>query len=127
MKKFLIVLAILISYLFAKDWLDDRPFKFERYKDDKQFDAALIKQFPLGSDMKEMIKLFEQSGAECADRSHEEDKPKEYQKYDIYYWCKYNSDWLSFDPLGVYEIWFLGDKNYKLMHISGSTYPAFVI
>ncbi|WP_339051944.1 hypothetical protein [Candidatus Lariskella endosymbiont of Epinotia ramella] len=126
MKKFLIVIAVFFSYLYAKELLDTRPIQFERYKDSDQFDADLQKKFPLGSDMREMMKLFEQSGARCKDRSNEEDMTRDMKKYDVIYWCKYSSDWISFDPLGGYKIWFMGDKNYKLLSITGFKTPKLV-
>ncbi|WP_339041720.1 hypothetical protein [Candidatus Lariskella endosymbiont of Hedychridium roseum] len=126
MKKFLIVIAVFFSYLYAKELLDTRPIQFERYKDSDQFEADLQKKFPLGSDMREMMKLFEQSGAKCEDISGEEGLPSDMKEYDIIYWCKYNSDLLSFDPLGVYQIWFMGDKNYKLLYIGGVKTTALV-
>ncbi|MHC0449215.1 MAG: hypothetical protein ACRY3E_03865 [Candidatus Lariskella arthropodorum] len=119
MKKFLIVIAVFFSYLYAKELLDTRPIQFERYKDGKEFDADLQKKFPLGSDMREMMKLFEQSGAKCEDRSGEEQLKKEVEKYGLVYWCEYDNDWLSFDPLGGYIIWIMGDKNYKLLYVGG--------
>ncbi|WP_339051945.1 hypothetical protein [Candidatus Lariskella endosymbiont of Epinotia ramella] len=114
------------SYLYAKELLDTRPIQFERYKDSDQFDADLQKKFPLGSDMREMMNLFEQSGARCKDVSHVSIWKKEVEKYGLVYWCKYNSDLLSFDPLGVYQIWFMGDKNYKLLYIDGVKTTALV-
>ncbi|WP_339051776.1 hypothetical protein [Candidatus Lariskella endosymbiont of Epinotia ramella] len=126
MKKFLIFIAVFFLYLYAKELLDTRPIQFERYKDSDQFDADLQKKFPLGSDMREMMKLFEQSGAKCEDRSGEEQLQKEVEKYGLVYWCKYNSDLLSFDPLGVYQIWFMGDQNYKLLYIGGVKTTALV-
>ncbi|WP_339051773.1 hypothetical protein [Candidatus Lariskella endosymbiont of Epinotia ramella] len=120
MKKFLIAIAVFFLYLYAKELLDTRPIQFERYKDSDQFDADLQKKFPLGSDMREMMKLFEQSGAKCDDISGEEGLPSDMKEYDIIYWCKYNSDWISFDPLGVYIISVMGDKNYKLLHVGGA-------
>ncbi|MHC0448816.1 MAG: hypothetical protein ACRY3E_01810 [Candidatus Lariskella arthropodorum] len=113
-------------YLYAKELLDTRPIQFERYKDGKEFKADLQKKFPLGSDMREMMKLFEQSGAKCKDRSGEEDMPNSMKKYDIIYRCKYSSDWISFDPLGGYAIWFMGDKNYKLLYVGGAKTPKLV-
>ncbi|AIL66137.1 hypothetical protein NOVO_09115 (plasmid) [Rickettsiales bacterium Ac37b] len=131
MKRFLIVIAtlisILIAYIFIKDWLDNRPLKFESYKNREEFNTVLKTQFPLGSDIREMMKLFEQSGARCKDRSGEEDMSHDMKKYDIIYWCEYESGWLSLPPFQVYEIWFMGDKNHKLIEIFGSTYTGFVI
>ncbi|WP_339041157.1 hypothetical protein [Candidatus Lariskella endosymbiont of Hedychridium roseum] len=126
MKKFLIVIAVFFLYLYAKEWLDTRPIQFERYKDSDQFDADLQKKFPLGSDMREMMKLFEQSGAKCEDRSGEEQLKEEVEKYGLVYWCKYSSDWLSFDPLGGYIMWVMGDKHYKLLHVGGTKTPKLV-
>ncbi|WP_339051946.1 hypothetical protein [Candidatus Lariskella endosymbiont of Epinotia ramella] len=126
MKKFLIVIAVFFLYLYAKELLDTRPIQFERYKDSDQFDADLQKKFPLGSDMREMMKLFEQSGAKCEDISGEEGLPSDMKEYDIIYWCKYSSDWISFDPLGVYIISVMGDKNYKLLHVGGAKTPKLV-
>ncbi|WP_339051775.1 hypothetical protein [Candidatus Lariskella endosymbiont of Epinotia ramella] len=126
MKKFLIFIAVFFLYLYAKELLDTRPIQFERYKDSDQFDADLQKKFPLGSDMREMMKLFEQSGAKCEDRSGEEQLKEEVEKYGLVYWCKYSSDWLSFDPLGGYIIWIMGDKNYKLLYIGGAKTPKLV-
>ncbi|MHC0448817.1 MAG: hypothetical protein ACRY3E_01815 [Candidatus Lariskella arthropodorum] len=126
MKKFLIAIAVFFLYLYAKELLDTRPIQFERYKDSDQFDADLQKKFPLGSDMREMMKLFEQSGAKCKDRSGEEQLKEEVEKYGLVYWCEYDSDWLSFDPLGGYIIWIMGDKNYKLLSIGGAKTPKLV-
>ncbi|WP_339051947.1 hypothetical protein [Candidatus Lariskella endosymbiont of Epinotia ramella] len=126
MKKFLMAIAVFFLYLYAKELIDTRPIQFERYKDGKEFKADLQKKFPLGSDMREMMKLFEQSGAKCEDRSGEEQLKEEVEKYGLVYWCKYSSDWLSFDPLGGYIIWIMGDKNYKLLYVGGAKTPKLV-
>ncbi|AIL64840.1 hypothetical protein NOVO_02225 [Rickettsiales bacterium Ac37b] len=127
MKKILIIIAILFSYLIAKELLDNRPFKFEKYKNNKQLDTALSKQFPAGSDIKEIISILEYSGARCKDRSQEDDLQKEVEKYGLVYWCKYESGFLTLHMLESYIIWIMGNKNYKLMYIGGERIKGIVI
>ncbi|AIL64839.1 hypothetical protein NOVO_02220 [Rickettsiales bacterium Ac37b] len=127
MKKILIIIIILFSYLIAKELLDNRPFKFEKYKNNKQLDAALAKQFPVGSDIREAITVLEKSGAKCEERSKSTFITNEYDKYDLIYWCEYESGWFSLHLLEFYTMWLMGDKNYKLMHIGGEVTKGIVI
>ncbi|AIL64473.1 hypothetical protein NOVO_00310 [Rickettsiales bacterium Ac37b] len=127
MKKFLIVLAILISYLIAKELFDNRPFKFEKYKTYEELNTALKKEFPLDSDMREVIKVLEESGAKCEDRSQHESLPNDLKKYDVLYRCEYDSGVFTLHMLESYTIWVKGNKAYKLTNISGIRIKGIVI
>ncbi|AIL64841.1 hypothetical protein NOVO_02230 [Rickettsiales bacterium Ac37b] len=127
MKKILIIIVILFSYLITKELLDNRPFKFEKYKNNKQLDTALAKQFPVGSDIREAITMLEKSGAKCEDRSHDEDMPNELKKYKKVYRCKYGSGWLTLHMLESYTIWLMGDENYKVIHNDSERVKGIII
>ncbi|AIL64471.1 hypothetical protein NOVO_00300 [Rickettsiales bacterium Ac37b] len=127
LKKFLIIIALLFSYLIAKELFDNRPFKFEKYKTYEELNTALKKEFPLDSDMREVIKVLEESGAKCEDRSQEKIMKEELKKYGLIYYCKYGSRMLTLHLLESYTIWVKGNKDYQLLRISGFRTKGIVI
>lgn len=107
------ILGIIALSLFLKDLFDNRPFKFERYKDSKQLEIALKNKFPAGTNMDDVKLILEESGAKCRDVSKLETLPNDFKQYDGVYWCKYYAELFSINPLANYTVVFYSNDKQK--------------
>lgn len=128
-KKRWIVLGIIglaITWIFLEDLFDNRPFKFENYKDSKQLEIALKNKFPAGTNMNDVKLILEESGAKCEDVSKDKNLPNVFKKYDRLYWCEYSTGWFSTYPLTSYTVVLYSNDKQKFEHLWTEVIRGFV-
>lgn len=119
---FIGIVGILIGKIIFQGWFDYRPFKFEKYKTSKQFEAALKLKFHVGSDVDQVISLFKKSGAKCYElKSYEEREDCEILAY-----CEYQASLFSLRSLEGYEAKMYVDKNRKLIELIAWKVPSII-
>lgn len=115
---FIILLIIFILFVLIREILDDRPIKFEYYKNNGAFEHAMQERFPVGSDVDEAIAILVKSDIEGIGIHHIVNKADQ-QRWNIkegtVYFCYYYARIVSFSPLAKYAIEFVADKERKIL------------
>jgi hypothetical protein len=114
--RFCKLLLCIISCLFTvcfttalwREWTDNRPFKFEKYKSSKELELGLLDRFPLGSDADAALKILQESGGKCEVFYGPNDLASKGSEYLISCW--YITDFISFHTLESYRLYIYGDK-----------------
>jgi hypothetical protein len=109
-----------------REWTDDRPFKFEKYKSSKELELGLLERFPLGSDAEIALKILQESGGKCEVFDHIGDNTEKHE-YEYIIYCEYNSGWVSWHPLEHYRLHLYGNKHRKVIEFWAERTEGFVI
>ena len=105
-------MAFFLVSVSLKDWLDNRPFKFESYKTSEAVENALYKEFPIGSNVDSIVNILNKSNARCAAY---DPRPWSYETFDLdriafIMHCSYETGWFSFSPFREYIIYLKKEK-----------------
>jgi len=103
--------------------LESKPFRFENFKTGEEAQAYFNEHYPIGSEVHILFKDLERVGAKYRKRNmkippQEMGERHKDLKYDVVYTGEYSNNWISFDPMGYYDLYiFIDDKN-KICDIS---------
>ena len=117
---FSVILCCISLYciLYIQMGLDNRQFQFEKYRTQDSFEEAIVKQFPLRSNIEDTLNTLTLSGAKCEIYDHRNDKEWDREKYNREYlvYCGYSTGWFSLYPLEFYRISIHADRDLKIIH-----------
>ena len=118
----------IIIKIIVREIFDDRPFKFESYKTELKLEEAVRENFSEGSNLYEVVKILEKSGAKCSiDKSDEAGYAYIHKGARYIATCSYRADLFSLNPLITYRIILQTDENYKLIHSSAMRVGGFLV
>lgn len=113
--KFLLIFIVMtcVGKIVGQEVFDNRPFKFEKYRSNKQLEEAARLKFSIGSNVDKIVDELKKSGAECYTfNPSDSSKP-----YEIIISCEYNAKFISLHPFEWYRIALCIDKDHKLIEL----------
>jgi hypothetical protein len=109
----LIKIYLLIKGLIILFWtygkIQKKPFKFEDFKTKEEAQAYFDRHYPIGSNIDELLNDLEKVGVRYSESSKKMlsqgiQDGEESLEYDKVYIGKYRNNWISWHPLGCYNL-----------------------
>lgn len=98
-----------------------KPFKFEHFNNREEAQAYFDEHYPVGSDVNILLDDLKKVGAEYFLREEKippQDMGKQKDmKYDKVYISEYSSNWISPDPMGMYDLIIFINNDNGIVHI----------